>query len=214
MAEFTGGYRSAEGFDLASSALIVVDMTNDFGHPDGAYAKHGSSCEPLEAIVPKVSTLIKAVRAAGRPVILVSQVVFTDTAGRAISAPGLTTARPWIVEEGLRSGTWGTSMLDGLPEADIVIEKHRASGFTATALDLLLRGIEIDTVIVVGGFTNQCVESTVRDAWALDYRVMLPPDGSAAFDPRLHDATLETLAPLSVQLGVDELVERLGSVQA
>jgi len=103
-------------------------------------------------------------------------------------------------------------MLESLPAADIVIDKPRASGFFATPLDLLLRGIDVDTVMVVGGFTNQCITTTVRDAWALDYRVLLPPDSTAAFDPRLHEAELESLAPLSVQLEVDVLVERLGLV--
>lgn len=89
-----------------------------------------------------------------------------------------------------------------------MIDKPRASGFLATPLDLLLRGMKVDTVIVAGAFTNQCIASTVRDAWALDYRVVLPPDGCAAFDPRLHEATLESLGPLSVQVPIAEIIAR------
>ncbi len=66
----------------------------------------------------------------------------------------------------------------------------------------------MDTVIVVGAYTNQCIEATVRDAWALDYRVVLPHDGCAAFDARLHEATLESLRPLSVQPSVEEVLAR------
>lgn len=207
--EYIGGYRAAEGFDLDRAALLVIDMTNDFGHPDGVYARHGATSAELESIVPAVGRLIHAAQGARVPVVLCSQFVFAGADGHAISSPGLTTARPWLVEEGLRRGTWGTQMLEGLPAPDITIDKPRASGFFATPLDLLLRGLSVDTVIVVGAYTNQCIASTVRDAWALDYRIVLPPDGCAAFDPALHAATLESLSPLSVQVPVAELIERL-----
>jgi ureidoacrylate peracid hydrolase len=207
--EYVGGYRAAEAFDLARAALLVIDMTNDFGHPDGVYARHGASSTALDGIVPAIGRLITSAKAARMPVILCSQFVFTGADGRAISSPGLTTAREWLIDEGLRRNTWGTSMLESLPAADITIDKPRASGFFATPLDLLLRGLDIDTVIVVGAYTNQCIASTVRDAWALDYRIVLPPDGTAAFDPTLHRATLESLSPLSVQLNVDEVIALL-----
>lgn len=205
-----GGYLTADGYDLTRSAVLVVDMTNDFGHPDGAYARHGSPCEPLAAIVPDVARLLVAAQDAGRPTILCSQFVYTDSAGKGIAAPGMFAARPWLVDEGLRRNTWGTRLLDALPQVDVVVEKPRASGFLATGLDLLLRDLGVDTVVVVGGYTNQCVVSTVRDAWALDYRVVVPPDGSACFDTEQHRATLESVCPLSAQPVIAELVGRYG----
>ncbi|MDQ7906263.1 cysteine hydrolase family protein [Phytohabitans sp. ZYX-F-186] len=202
-----GGYLPPDGFDLSAAAVLLVDMTNDFGHPDGAYARHGASCEPLTAIVPAVARLTTAAQTAGRPVVLCSQYVLTGADGRAVAAAGLVAARPWLLEEGLRRDTWGTRQLADLPPADFVVDKPRASGFFATPLDLLLRDLGVNTVVVVGGFTNQCVAATVRDAWALDYTVVLPPDGSACFDPALHDATLESLRPLTAQPTVATLVE-------
>jgi nicotinamidase-related amidase len=209
-----GDYRPVSDYDLARAALLVVDMTNDFGHPDGAYPRHGLSCGPLGLIVPAVGQLITAVKAAGLPVVLCSQVVYATSDGTGISSPGLIGARPWLLHEGLRRGTWGTAMLDGLPEPDLVVEKPRASGFHATPLDLILRGLGVETTIVVGGFTNQCVESTVRDAWALDYRVVLPRDGCAAFEPALHQATLESLTALAVQPDIAGLLARLQAPDA
>jgi ureidoacrylate peracid hydrolase len=189
-------------------------MTNDFGHPRGAYPRHGLPCDALELVVPPVGELIGAAKAARVPVILCSQVVYTTGDGTAIASPGLIGARPWLLHEGLRRGTWGTSMLDGLPAPDVVVEKPRASGFCATPLDLILRGLGADTIIVVGGYTNQCVESTVRDGWALDYRVVLPPDGCAAFDPEQHTATLRSLTALAAQPPIEELLARLGALHA
>jgi nicotinamidase-related amidase len=204
-----GAYRPVADYDLAQAALLVVDMTNDFGHRDGAYPRHGLSCGPLDLIVPAVAQLTTAAKGAGLPVVLCSQVVYTTSDGTGIASPGLIGARPWLRHEGLRRGTWGTAMLEGLPDPDVIVEKARASGFHATPLDLILRGLGVQTTIVVGGFTNQCVESTVRDAWALDYRVVLPRDGCAAFDPALHQATLESLTALAAQPDTAELLARL-----
>jgi ureidoacrylate peracid hydrolase len=209
-----GDYRPVSGYDLSRAALLVVDMTNDFGHPEGAYPRHGLSCGPLELIVPAVTQLIIAAKAASLTVILCSQVVYTTSDGAGIAAPGLIGARPWLLHEGLRRGTWGTAILDGLPKPDIVVEKPRASGFHATPLDLILRGLGAETIIVVGGFTNQCVEATVRDGWALDYRVVRPRDGCAAFDPALHQATLHSLTALAAQPTIDELLARLKAPDA
>jgi ureidoacrylate peracid hydrolase len=207
--ESAGGYLPVAEYDLSRSALLVVDVTNDFGHPDGAYARHGQPCHPLDLIVPAVERLMTAMKAAGLPVILCSQVVITRSDGVPVGSPGLISARPWVREEGLRQGTWGTCILDGLPEPDIVVEKLRASGFHATPLDLVLRSLDVDTIVVVGGFTNQCVEATVRDGWALNYNVVLPGDGCAAFDPALHDATLTSLSPLAAEPAIDDLLQRL-----
>lgn len=209
-----GGYRPISGYDLSRAAVLVVDMTNDFGHPDGAYPRHGLSCGPLDLIVPAVAQLITAAKAASLTVILCSQVIYTTPDGTGIAAPGLISARPWLLHEGLRRGTWGTAMLDGLPEPDIVVEKARASGFHATPLDLILRGLGVDTIIIVGGFTNQCVESTVRDGWALDYRIVLPRDGCAAFDPALHQSTLHSLTALAAQPDIAELLACLPAPHA
>lgn len=203
-----GGYEEPQSVDLARSAVLVVDMTNDFGHPDGVYARNGSPCDTLNSIVDGVGRLMTAAQQAARPVILCSQFLFTDRNGETIAAPGVLRARPWLRREGLRRNSWGTRILDELPDPDVTIDKPRASGFFATPLDLLLRGMEADTVVVVGAYTNQCIAATVRDAWALDYRVVLPPDGSACFDPSLHEATLASLRPLTAQ---PELAEIIGA---
>jgi ureidoacrylate peracid hydrolase len=201
-----GGYEEPQSVELARSAVLVVDMTNDFGHPDGVYARNGSPCDALNSIVDAVGRLMTAAQQAGRPVILCSQFLFADRNGEAIAAPGVLRARPWLRHEGLRRNSWGTRILEQLPDPDITIDKPRASGFFATALDLLLRGMAIDTVVVVGAYTNQCIAATVRDAWALDYRVVLPPDGSAFFDRNLLEATLASLRPLTAQPKLAEIV--------
>jgi len=212
--DLVGGYERQAGFDPARAAVLVIDMTNDFCHPNGVYARHGADCAPLTALVGQIAQVMDAAGTSGRPVILCSQFIFRDAAGKAVGASGMVRARPWLADEGLDRGGWGTQIFEALPPPDFTVDKPRASGFFATPLDLLLRGLGIDTVIVLGGYTNQCIESTVRDAWALDYRVVLPPDGTGCFDPSLHEATLETLAPLTAQPTAAQIVAAFHAINS
>ena len=204
-----GGYLDARLNDLARPAVLVVDMLNDFAHPDGVYARHGAACDTLPAIVPKVRLVMEAAQRAGVPVLSAHQVIYSDRAGRAVTGGGMAETRPWLREEGLRPGTWGTELIDGLPAGDIKFDKPRASAFFGSPLEVILRGFQVETLIVAGCFTNQCVVSTARDAWARDFKVVIVVDGVTAFDERLHLATLESLRPLTVQLRAEEVATLL-----
>jgi nicotinamidase-related amidase len=205
-----GGYLEARLERLDHPAVLVVDMLNDFAHPDGAYARHGAVCTALPAIVPQVRHVMEVARAAGVPVLSAHQVVYADRDGRAITGGGMQRTRPWLADEGLRPGTWGTGLIEELPEPDLSFDKPRASAFFGTPLDVILRGLATQTLVIVGCFTNQCVVSTARDAWARDLDVVIAVDGVAAFDERLHLATLESLRPLTVQLSAEEIARLLG----
>jgi ureidoacrylate peracid hydrolase len=204
-----GAYREPPFEGLRDPAVLVVDLTNDFCHPQGVYARHGAACEPVAGVVGPARALLEAAAAAKAPTILVTQVIYQDRFGRAVAGGGLVEGRPWLADEGFRQGSWGVQMIDELPRTDYVIEKTRASGFHATPLEVLLRGLGVRTLVVVGAFTNQCVETTVRDAWARDFRVVVATDAVAAFDPALHAATLESLKPLARQLPAAEIVRLL-----
>ena len=188
------------------AAVIVVDMTNDFGHPDGVYPRHGAACDTLRDIIGPVKRVLEAAHAARVPTIAVNQVIYADRDGKSVTGKGLVAARPWLADEGLRPGTWGTQLVDDLPRTDFALDKPRASGFYCTPLELLLKGLGTGTVIVVGAYTNQCVVTTVRDAWARDFQVVVVADAVTAFDERLHQATLESLRPLTTQLTSDQVV--------
>jgi nicotinamidase-related amidase len=200
----TGGYLPAKLDKLGRAALLVVDMLNDFAHPEGAYARHGAVCESLAAIVPNVRFVMERAHLAGVTTISAHQVVYQDGAGRSITGGGMQATRPWLAEEGFRPGSWGSELIEALPRAVIRIDKPRASAFLYTPLDVILKGLGTQTVVIVGCYTNQCVVSTARDAWARDFNVVIVTDAVTAFDRRLHDATLESLRPLTVQLTTAE----------
>jgi ureidoacrylate peracid hydrolase len=201
-----GKYGGPRFEGLASAAVLVVDMINDFGHPDGVYGRNGVHCDSFPAAVRAAGAVVRAALASGIPTVAANQFIFADRAGRAVAGGGLVEGRPWLESDGLRAGTWGVELVADIPRTDYVVEKPRASAFFGTPLEVLLRGLGVTTLVVVGCYTNQCVESTVRDAWARDFRIVIVTDAVAAFDPVLHDAALQSLRPLASQIASEAVI--------
>ena len=162
-------------FNPAASAILVVDMLNDFFKEGGAMVLEGG-----DALYEPHRRLLGAARAAGLPVFWLNQSLPPDDSLFETRAAHCL------------AGTWGAQIVDELPvEAeDIIIPKRRYSGFFQTTLDLCLRERGIDTVIVTGVVTNICVRSTVHDAFFLRYKVLVPEDLVMATSPQAQEVTL------------------------
>lgn len=183
----------AEWVDPASSALLVVDMQNDFCHPQGAFAARGLDISMAQRIIPTLQELMREARRAGMPVIVIRVVRGEHTAWPALDrvsqlAYGLDFI-PVFVE-----GTWGAQLHEDLkPQpGDILLDKNRYGAFTGTNLHLILENEGVENLIVTGGATNVCVESTVREAFMLGYNIVLVEDACAATRREFHEATLAT----------------------
>jgi ureidoacrylate peracid hydrolase len=102
-----------------------------------------------------------------------------------------------LLESLCLEGTWGVDWFAGIAPSsapnEVVLTKHRFDAFQGTPLDLYLRSNGIRTVIVTGVVTSGCVESTVRDAFFLDYRVVIPHDGVAEAAQERHDIALAVM---------------------
>ena len=179
----------------AVAALVVVDMVNDFVHPRGLTAiRSGRSVEAGRAAIDPIRMLAVAARAAGIPVVHVQHSTLPDGASHSgpwIDARGRATHRSLDI---CLDGTWGRQVVDELaPEdGDLVVKKHRYSGFARTGLDRILRDRGRETIVVCGVSTNVCVESTARRGFDLDYYVVIPEDACASWNSELHEAALET----------------------
>ena len=118
----------------------------------------------------------------------------------------------------LYKGTHSFDLFSDMPaplENEFHIVKHKYDAFHRTDLDTLLRNIGADTVIITGVTTNCCCESTARSAFEHDYKVAFTSDGTAAFEQRLHEATLGTVRELFGRvLSVDEVIRELGDGQS
>lgn len=162
---------------LEAPAILVVDMLNDFCHPDGCmFLPEGRE------IVGNIRALVDAARAQGVPVIYMNDRHRPDKPDREFEKRA-----PHCIE-----GTWGAEVVSEIAPkpCDWVIPKRRYSGFYQTDLDLVLRENAVRTCVVCGVVTNICVRSTVHDAFFRGYRVVVPVDCVRATSPREQESSL------------------------
>lgn len=190
-------------------AVVLVDLQNDFCHPDGVFARAGLRLTGLDALVERVAALAAAARAGGHLVVWTRMVYDSD------DEVGLLAQRsPFLASEGLRRDTWGAELVDGLAaeRADHVVDKRRFSAFFATGLEALLEREGIRDLVVAGVRTDFCVESTVRDALFRDLAAVVPSDAVGGFVPELHEHSLRLMGTVFARI-VDtaQVVDLLGS---
>lgn len=179
--------------DPGATAVLVVDMQNDFGALGGMFDRAGIDISGIAAAAEAVRPLLTAARLAGVPVVYLKMEHDPDLANAGPSdGPHLLKHLPLRIGEELTApdgsvsrilvrDTWNTRILDALaPEpSDHVVSKHRYSGFFETELDELLQGLGARTLLVTGCTTSVCVESTVRDAMFRDYTCVVLEDCTA-----------------------------------
>ncbi len=188
----------AELINPNHTAVIVVDMQNDFCKAGGAFDQLGIDISMYPAMLPHLSRLLVGARKVGVKVIYILMTVLPNRVSDSpaqirfnmrlhLPTHGATQPLLYTVE-----GSPGQEIVEDLaPEpGDLIVRKYRSSAFWGTNLDMLLRSNAIETVIVTGCTTEGCVESTARDALFNDYYVVLPEDCVASDDARQHEASL------------------------
>lgn len=181
--------------NASRTALVLVDMQKE--------SKYG--IEGVDEAVAAAVPLIEACRMQGVPVIYTRQVNRADGIGlpnnEVLDAEG----RPIYY----RSDAETKEVIDEIrPQAgDIVIDKHRWSGFYETSLDLILRSLDVEHLIVGGFVTDCCVMTTVFDAYARDYQVSFVTDISAATNVGSHKASILMMANWVYDIEIFEAAE-------
>ncbi|GGX04412.1 hypothetical protein GCM10007242_06930 [Pigmentiphaga litoralis] len=199
-------------FNGARSALLIVDLQNDFLAPDGAYARGGATSAAAAALPPRVATVARAVKAAGGMVVASQFTLWPDAHGEPMIAPHLLHLRPFLRRGDFAPGSHGqanVAELDGL--VDVAFAKVAYSAFFNTQLEWVLRHAGIDTVIVCGIVTNGGVASTARDAHMREFHTVVMSDGCAAFKEPVHAASLTDLATVADIVTCDQVVAGLNS---
>ncbi|KAK9351476.1 Isochorismatase-like protein [Lipomyces doorenjongii] len=183
-------------FDLSRSALIVVDMQNDFLHPEGWFPAKGIDAGPLLGAVPVVGRLTNLLRGLRVPIIWLNWGIRPDCANipygvmeRGTSygskPPGYGDASANGRGRILVKGDWGSQTIDDLTvgDEDLTIYKHRLSGFWDSELDSVLRKKGITTLLFAGVNIDRCVFSTLQDASFLGYDCIMVEDACATSSP-------------------------------
>lgn len=173
-------------------ALLVIDMQNDFLTPGSRLFNAGA-----RSLMPAINLLTTAARAGGAPVIWVVQ-----------------EHRRQLVDFGREGdispvhcveGTPGANLVDGLDQDvnDFKVIKRRFSGFYATDLDLLLRCLDRNAVVLAGINADGCVQATAVDAHARDFYVRVVAEATAGWDDRTVEAALSSLGRLQPGAVID-----------
>ena len=172
------------------TALVVIDAQNDFLHADGWYAAKGIDIGHMRRCIEPLKALLLAARARGIPV------VWTRHGIRGTEDGGpFMQLRPFLAQGGLRRGTWGSEILAELaPQPDDwVVAKTRLSAFYGTDLEVVLRGLRAETVLMTGVLTNQCVAATSKDAMFRDFKPIVIEECTGTTLPHLHAPAIEMM---------------------
>lgn len=183
----------------AHTALVVVDMQNDFCAVGGMVEKGGRDVSAVQDMAGRLPGLIESARGAGVLIVFVRSVLSSDRnfylsdawlEQAARMQGGGYTSFPVCAD-----GSWeGDYYGDVRPrEGDVVVTKHRYSAFHDTDLDTILRANHIRTIVVTGVSTDVCVETAVRDGFNRDYYVVPVGDGTAAYSQDVHETTLKRI---------------------
>jgi ureidoacrylate peracid hydrolase len=201
--------------DPAETGLVVIDMQNDFCHPEGGRGKivgPPGNQYPME-IVPNVIRLIRACTPI-MPVWFTKQVYYPEDKGQLQRRIPSHLLRRGPRASLVQRDSWGAEMLDEvgaeiLPEHEVII-KHRASAFYNTTFESELRMKGIQVLIVTGTTSSFCVESTVRDAYARDFDLLVPSDAIADSSLEAQEAVLNNVRRFfGLVTTTDELLETL-----
>lgn len=181
--------------DAAKTALLIVDMQNDFCTEGGWLHARGIDISPNRAPIAPLARLISAFRTRRMPVVWVNWGVRKDLLNihpslrHAHNPSGLETdlARPvpGTRSEVIAAGSWGAQVVDEINpgDADHQITKHRFSAFWDCETDAVLRNLGISTLLIGGVNMDQCVMTTLEDASFLGYDTILVSDATATTSP-------------------------------
>jgi len=182
---------------ISRTALLIVDLQNDFLHPDGAYARAGQANADIAGLPSRLAPLARAMRAAGGWIVSTHFTLVGGRGGEPLISPHLKALRPFLRKGDFAPGGWGHALVDELAPSDFQIEKIAYSAFYMTRLEWVLRKAAIEKLIVGGIVTNGGVASTVRDAHVRDITTTVLEDGCAAFDRLTHDTAIAALRPVA-----------------
>ena len=199
------------------TALLLIDLQNDFIMPGGYLDKLGRDTSTLRGIVERVRRILEVARRSDVPVVHVQMTLYpkflSDSPAFLRARLLLTGCKDSSSVENLPplciEGTWGWQIVDELRPlpSEVVVKKHRPSAFIGTNLDMILRSNGIKSVTIVGVVTHGCVMATANDASFFEYYPILLRDCVASHKPELHEAAFLIMSQAKDLVDSEEVLE-------
>ena len=191
------------------TALVLIDMQNDFLHPEGAYARGGVISDHISILPKKLKPVAEAVQRADGWIVSTHFTLVPGKNGKPFISDHLLTLRPFLSEGDFSPGSFGHKLINELAPSDLIVEKIAYSAFYMSRMDWLLKQAGIKNLIFGGIVTNGGVASTVRDAHVHGYHNTVLSDGCAAFDAKVHNMSIEGLKTVAEVKTCDEIIKLL-----
>ncbi len=187
-------------------ALVVVDIQQAGAMP--AEVVGIAHMEGIEGRVERAEQLVAAARDAGVPIVFFQEVHRPSGVDFGRELDG--TEGPHCVDGAPGTALWPTLVPD--PAADgreFHIVKRRYSGFIGTEFEIVLRGLGVQTLVLIGGLTDVCVQYTFADAHQRDFHVRVVEDCVGGSSVARHDAALDAMEYLQTgaRRTTEEVVE-------
>lgn len=189
------------------TALMLVDLQNDFLHSDGAYGRARQTSDAIAALPERLRPLADGLRAEGGWIVSTHFTLVPGKEGEPFIAEHLRRLRPFLSKGDFVPGGWGHALVDALQPADITIEKVAYSAFYQSRLEFALSRAGIDTLIFSGIVTQGGVASTLRDAHVRDFHTIVLSDGCASFRQHVHETAIADMGAISDVMTCSEALD-------
>jgi nicotinamidase-related amidase len=196
-------------FDPARTALLTIDLQNDFLHPDGAYGRAGLGRADMAALPGRIVPIRDTLRAISGTHISAQFTLVPGPGGEPIISAHLRCLRPFLTKGDFAPGGWGHRVVEAIQTPDYIVEKVAYSVFWQSRMEWVVKALGIEPLIIGGIVTNGGVASSLRDAHLRDIRTVLLTDSCAAFDPAVHEATLISLGSIATRMTCAEATQML-----
>ena len=140
--------------NIRNTALLLIDLQNDFIHPDGAYARGGAASEAIAALPERLAPVAEAFRRHGGWIVSTHFTLVPGRDGEPMISDHLRALRPFLGKGDFLPGGWGQALVYELAPADITVEKVAFSAFYMSRLEWVLRKAGIESP-GCGGYRDQ-----------------------------------------------------------
>jgi len=192
-----------------SLALMLIDLQNDFIHPEGAYGRAGQKSETIAQLPSRLTPLADLIRKKGGWIVSTQFTLVPGKKEEPFILEHLRQLRPFLGKGDFAPGSWGHQLVEELQPADLSVEKVAYSAFYMSRLEWVLRRAGIENLLFAGIVTNGGVASTVRDAHVRDFHTLVLKNGCAAFSEEDHQSALSDLSTVSNLISCEEATSLL-----